>query len=227
MTRQVRLDQALQWLERHGTKRTLEGMARYGIPSTRAFGVTVGELKVYSKKIGKDHTLAEGLWKSGWYEARMLAAFVDHPDRVTARQMDRWAGEFDSWAICDTVCFALFDRTPHAWRKVHAWAGAREEFKKRAAFALLWGLSVHDKEAPNAYFLRCLPLVETGSLDERDYVKKGVDMALRALGKRNLVLRDAAIGLAARLCDSSEGAQSWIGRSTQRELIKAKGWKRR
>ncbi len=227
MTTRVSLDEALHWLAQHGTKRTLDSMARYGIPSTKAFGVTVGELKGYSKKIGKDHSLAEGLWKSEWYEARMMAAFIDDPHEVNARQMDRWAGEFDSWAICDTVCFALFDRTPHAWSKVHAWAGARAEFKKRAAFALLWGLSVHDKEAPNEQFLRCLPLVETGSLDVRDYVKKGVDMALRALGKRNLVLRDAAIGLATRLCDSTEGAQSWIGRSTQRELTKTMRRKRR
>lgn len=214
---------ALRWLERHGTKRTKEGMARYGIPSGHAFGVTVGELKAYAKKVGKDHALAQELWKSGWYEARMLAAFVDEAQQVTARQMDLWAADFDSWAICDTVCFHLFDRTAHAWKKVRSFARARAEFKKRAAFALLWGLSVHDKQASSEQFLACLPLIEQGALDERDYVKKGVDMALRAIGKKpRPELREAVLALATRMSDSTEGAQAWVGRSTLRELSKAK-----
>lgn len=217
------LNAALGWLERHGTTRTRAGMARYGIPSGKAFGVTVGELKAYAKTIGKDHVLAQGLWTSGWYEARMLAAFIDEPRQVTARQMDRWAADFDSWAICDTVCFHLFDRSSHAWTKVHAWARARAEFKKRAAFALLWGLSVHGKQAPSERFLECLPLIETGALDERDYVKEGVDMALRAIGKTpRPELRAAVIQLATRLRDSPEGAQAWVGRRTLRELTKAR-----
>ena len=132
--------------------------------------------------------------------------------------MEGWAADFDSWAVCDTVCFALFDRTAHAWKKVRAWAGARPEFKRRAGFALLWALSVHDKRAGDEPFLACLPLIEAGARDERDYVKKGVDMALRALGKRNATLRRAAIDLATRLVESDEGAQAWVGRSTLREL---------
>lgn len=172
-------------MERTGTREGREGMARYGIPDTRAFGVAVGALKAYAKPIGKDHALAQALWKSGHYEARMLASYVGDPALLTAKQMDAWASDFDNWAVCDTVCFHLFDRTPLAWPRVFAWAGARAEFKKRAAFALLWGLTVHDKTAKDAQFLACLTLIERGAEDERDYVKKAVDMALRALGKRN------------------------------------------
>ena len=218
MTRRTSVAEAMRWLEQHATKKTRDGMARFGIPSTNALGVTVGEMRKYAKTIGKDHALAERLWKTGVYEGRFLAAFVDDPAAVTPAQMEKWAGDFDNWAVCDTVCFALFDRTPHAWKKVHAWAGARPEFKRRGAFALLWALSVHDKQAPDASFLACLPLLEAGALDERDYVKKGVDMALRTLGKRNPTLRRAAIELATRLRDSNQGAQAWVGRSTLREL---------
>jgi 3-methyladenine DNA glycosylase AlkD len=192
-------------------------MARYGIPSDGAYGVTVGELRAFAKGIGRNHALAQALWSSGRYEARMLAAFVDDPAEVTVAQMNAWAGEFDNWAICDTACFALFDRSPHAWSRVRAWAGARPLFTKRGAFALLWGLTVHDKAAADRAFLECLPLIEKAASDERDLVMKGVGMALRALGKRNPALRRAAVTLASRLA-SSEGPQAWIGRSTLREL---------
>lgn len=218
----VDVDDAMSWLRKHSTRRTLDGMARYGLPSTNALGVTVGDIKRYAKTIGKDHALAESLWKTGVYEARLLASFVDDPALVTARQMDRWSADFDNWGVCDTVCFALFDRSPHAWQKVHAWATAHAEFRKRAAFALLWGLTVHDKQAPDRNFLDCLPLIEQGARDERDYVRKGVDMAFRALGKRKPALRKAAIALAVRMRDSSDPGQTWVGRSTLRELAKAK-----
>ncbi len=132
--------------------------------------------------------------------------------------MDAWASDFESWADCDTVCFHLFDRTPHAWSRERAWSRARAQFKKRAAFALLWGLTVHDRAAPDRAFLDSLRLVEAGSLDERELVKKAVDMALRAVGKRNETLRRAAVELARRLARSSERSQAWIGRSALREL---------
>jgi 3-methyladenine DNA glycosylase AlkD len=214
------LARALGWLEKTGTKKTVAGMARYGIPATRAFGVTVGEIKAYAKQLGKDHDLAQALWASEWYEARLLAAFIDDPKAVTSKQMDSWAHDFDSWAVCDTVCFHLFDRTALAWSKVGSWARARPEFKKRAAFALLWGLTVHDKQAPDENFLACLPLIERAALDERDYVKKGVDMAFRALGKRNATLRAAAVTFARQLSASDEGARAWVGRSALRELAR-------
>jgi 3-methyladenine DNA glycosylase AlkD len=212
--------QALVWLEKKGTREVRDGMARFAIPSTRAFGVSVGALRAYAKTLGQDHSLALGLWRSGWYEARLLAAFVGDPAALGVQQMNAWAKDFDNWAVCDTVCFALFDRTPLAWGRLEPWAGARAEFHKRGAFALLWSLSVHDKEASDERFIEHLPLIEAAATDERDYVKKGVDMALRAIGKRSAPLHAAALELAARLCESESASAAWIGRSTQRELSK-------
>jgi 3-methyladenine DNA glycosylase AlkD len=210
----------LAWLEENGSQPVRDGMARYGIPSTRAFGVSVGALKSYAKQLGQDHPLALGLWESGWYEARLLAAFVGDPAALGVQQMNAWAKDFDSWAVCDTVCFHLFDRTPLAWGRVEPWARARAEFHKRGAFALLWSLSVHDKQASDERFIECLPLLEAAASDEREYVKKGVDMALRAIGKRSSPLHAVALDLAARLCASETPSAAWIGRSVQRELSK-------
>ncbi len=209
---------ALRWLETWGTKENVAELKRYGITAERPFGVTVGDTKKYSKEIGTDHELAQQLWESGRYEARLLAAFVDDPDRVTARQMNDWAKDFDSWAIVDAVCFHLFDRTPHAWKKVSQWAKSKHEFTKRAAFALIWSLSVHDKTAPDAAFQDGLSLIEWAAGDDRDYVKKAISMALRAVGKRNWTLNAAAIETARRLAQAEDKTRSWIGRGALREL---------
>src|SRR5690349_6691105 len=138
---------AIGLLKKRASKKTKDGMARYAIPSDKAFGVPVGMIRSIGKSLGKSHELALALWKTGHYEARMLATFVDEPEQVTREQMDRWCRDFDNWAICDTACFCLFDRTPHAFGKVRAWAKSKEEFVKRAAFALLASLTVHDKAA--------------------------------------------------------------------------------
>ena len=190
---------AIDWLEDHGTAAGRAGMARYGIPSTKAFGVPMRQIQFLARELGRDHDLALGLWKTGWYEARLLASYVDEPSEVTSTQMDAWCRDFDNWAVCDTVCFVLFDRTPHAWRKVHAWAPRRDEYVRRAAFALLWGLTVHDKAADDEAFRDGLRLVERAATDPRHYVKKAVSMALRATGKRNPALRTAATRLARAL----------------------------
>lgn len=213
-----RVATVLAWLQRRGTKAGREAMARYAIPSDRAFGVGVGALQTYSKGLGRSHALAAALWATGRYEARMLAAFVDEPGRVTASQMDRWCREFDNWAICDHVCFKLFDRTPHAWSKMAAWAGKKDEFVKRAAFALLWGLTVHDKTAADASFVRGLALIERAAGDERNFVKKAVNMALRAIGKRNRALHAAALATARRLAASTDATARWVGKDALREL---------
>jgi len=214
-----RLDAALAELKRHGSKTGLAGMARYAIPSDHAFGVPMRQIQALAKQLGRDHDLAQALWSSGWYEARTLAAYVDDPAQVTATQMDRWCRDFDNWAICDTVCFALFDRTPHAWTKVARWASSRDEYVKRAAFALLWGLTVHDKTSDDAPFRRGLVLIERAAADDRVYVKKAVDMALRAIGKRNRALCTAAMNTATVLSTSSDKTAQWIGRHALRELV--------
>ncbi|AMV21528.1 DNA alkylation repair protein [Planctomyces sp. SH-PL14] len=205
-------------LQRLGTQKTRDGMSRYAIPSDKAFGVPVGTLKTLAKKIGQHHNLALELWETGWYEARMLASFVDDPAAVTSAQMDRWCREFDNWAICDTVCFALFDRTPHAWTKVELWSTRRAEFSRRGAFALLWGLTVHDKSADDGPFLRGLDLIESAAEDERHFVQKGINMALRAVGKRNPTLHAAAVETATRLSDSPHDGARLIGTDALREL---------
>jgi 3-methyladenine DNA glycosylase AlkD len=153
-------DAVVETLRKMGTKAVRDGMARYAIPSDKAFGVSVGELKKLSKTLGRSHDLALGLWKSGVYEARMLAAFVDEPDKVTPSQMDAWRRDFDNWAVCDHACFHLFDKTPHAWKKVQQWASLKNEFEKRAAFALMASLALHDKKAPDEPFAEAMELIE-------------------------------------------------------------------
>jgi 3-methyladenine DNA glycosylase AlkD len=209
---------ALAWLERNGTRKHREGMTRYAIPSDKAFGVSVSNIQKLAKQLGKSHELALALWETGWYEARMLTAYVDEPARVTPAQMDRWAGAFDNWAIPDTLCFALWDRTPHAWAKVTQWSARRGEFVKRAAFAMLWSLAVHDKQAGNKPFIEGLALIERAATDDRNFVKKAVNMALRAVGKRNAALNQAAIKVAKRLAELPDATPRWIGKDALREL---------
>ncbi len=208
----------LQELKKRAKKQTKDGMVRYAIPSDKAFGVPVGLIKQLGKRLGHSHALAAALWKTGHYEARMLATFVDEAELVTPQQMDQWCKDFDNWAICDTACFALFDRTPHAFKKVAQWAKSQDEFVKRAAFALLASLTVHDKLATEPAFVRCLPLVEKAAFDERNFVKKSVNWALRSVGKRSQALNQAAIEVAERLAAQAEAAPRWVGKDALREL---------
>jgi 3-methyladenine DNA glycosylase AlkD len=193
-------------------------MARYAIPSDKAIGVAMRDIKALGQTLGRNHDLAAALWDTGVYEARMLASFVDDPAQVTAAQMDRWCKDFDNWALCDALSFNLFDRTPHAWTKVTQWSTRRNEFERRTAFALLWSLTVHDKRAGNAPFLEGLVLIERAAGDGRNFVKKAVNMALRAIGKRNLALNAAAVAVARRLADSDRPAAQWVGRDALKEL---------
>ena len=209
---------ALEWLERRGTKKNRDGMARYGIVADKVFGVSMGTMQSLAKELGRDHKLSEALWKTGWYEARMLASLVGEPDRVTPAQMERWAKSFDNWAVCDTATFVLWDRTPHAWGKVREWSGRKEEFVKRAAFAMLASLTVHDKKAPDAPYLAGLKLIEREAVDDRNFVKKAVNWALRSIGKRSRLLNQAAIEVARRLAESPKAAPRWVGKDALREL---------
>ena len=215
---EVEVQSAIAWLKQHSTKRTREGMARYGIPADDALGVSVADIRVLGKRLGRNQPLAAALWETGVYEARMLTSFVGEPARLTSAQMDRWCRDFDSWAICDSLCFHLFDRTPHAWTKVEQWSDKRQEFVKRAAFALLASLAAHDKQAPDAEFVERLVLIERAATDERNFVKKGVNWALRTIGKRNAALNAAAVTVARRLADSPEAAARWIGKDALRDL---------
>jgi 3-methyladenine DNA glycosylase AlkD len=196
-------------------------MAGFGIPPGKAFGVPMAAMQKLAKRLGQDHTLAAALWATGQYEARIVAAYVDEPEKVTPGQMDRWCRDFDNWGICDTVCFVLFDRSPHAFAKVTQWSRRREEFVKRAAFALLASLALHDKQAGDKLFLACLPLVEAAAADERNFVKKGVSWALRSIGRRNAVLNAEAVAVARRLAAAPEAAPRFVGKGALRELTGA------
>jgi 3-methyladenine DNA glycosylase AlkD len=220
------VDSILSWLEKHSSAATREGMARYGIPSDNASGVSVADLRRLAKQVGRDHHLAHALWETGSYEARMLTPFIDEPTRVTPAQMDRWARDFDSWAICDALCFHLFDKTPHAWKKITKWSDARAEFVRRAGFALLASVALHDKDAPNEPFLDSLLLIERAATDDRNFVKKAVSWALRGIGKRNPVLHTAAVRLAGRLATSADSSARWIGKDALRDLATAATFKR-
>jgi len=212
---------ALAWLKRHGTRATLDGMARYAIPSDHAYGVAMKDIKALGQMLGRNHALASALWNTGVYEARMLASFVGDPAQLTPAQMDRWCRDFDNWAFCDAMSFNLFDRSPHAWAKVTEWSNRRNEFEKRTAFALLWSLSVHDKSASDDAFIRGLALVEREAGDGRNFVKKATNMALRAIGKRNRPLNSAAVAVARRLAGSKDAAARWVGKDALRELTSA------
>lgn len=205
-------------LRKRGSKKVKDGMARYAIPSDRAFGIPVGELRKLAKTLGKSHRLAEQLWRSGHYEARMLATMVDDIAQVTPKQMDAWCKDFDSWAICDTACFGFFDRSPHAFAKVTMWAKRRPELEKRAAFALLASLALHDKTADSKAFLALLPLIEPAAADDRNFVKKAVSWALRSVGRRNLELNRASMAIAERLARSADAPARWVGKDALREL---------
>ena len=209
---------ALAWLKKRGSKANRDGMARYAIVAPHVFGVSVADIRGLGTRLGTRHDLAEPLWKTGWYEARMLVAFVADPARVTPAQMDRWTRDFDNWAVCDHLTFHLFDRTPHAWRKVDQWAAKDAEFVKRASFALLAALALHDQDASDREFLDRLSLVEAAATDARNFVKKGVSWALRSIGSRNVALHTAGLALAERLAASKDASARWVGKDALRDL---------
>ncbi len=194
-----RVAKLLDELRAMGSEHDRAGMARYGINVEDAFGVSVHELRRIAKRLGTDHRLALALWETGNHEARLLACFVDDPAAVTEAQLEGWVAALDSWDVCDQATTSLFDRTPHAWRKAVEWAGRDAEWVKRAGFSLMAGLAVHDREAGDAAFLGLLPLVERGAFDERNFVKKAVNWALRNIGKRNPALHAAAVACGERI----------------------------
>lgn len=223
-----RLDDALAWLEREGSARTVDEMRnRYAITPAKAYGVPMAKMQKLAKELGTDHALADALWKTGWYEAQTVASLIDDPALVTAAQMERWTKSFDNWGICDTACFKLFDQTPHAYAKAEQWCGKRPEFVKRAGFVMIACLALHDKTAGDAWFLEALDLIEGGATDERNFVKKGVSWALRSVGRRSPKLKSASIALGKRLAESSSDSARWIGRDAVRDLSRPAAKKRR
>lgn len=204
-----------------GTKRDLENLPRFGITAKNPLGVSMAKIQKLAKTLGVNHELACALWETDCYEARLLTAYVAEPARVTAAQMDRWCKDFDNWAVCDTLCFHLFDRVPHAWPKIRKWSKQRPEFVKRTAFALMASIAGHDKLAEDELFLEGLTLIEGAASDQRNFVKKAVSWALRRIGRRNRALHRACVELSARLAASTDATERWVGRDAHKELTSA------
>ncbi len=211
-------------LQRLANPTNVTGMARFGIVGKKLLGITVVQLRAIAKRIGRDHELAEALWASGIFEARILAAFVAEPAWVTRRQANSWAKDFECWADCDGLCLHLFRKTQFAHDLAVAWSHRREELVKRAGFTMMATLAVHDKAASNEVFRNYLARVQEESTDERHNVKKGVNWALRQTGKRNLILNRDAIRIAKRIQKKDSKAARWIAADALRELER---WKPR
>ncbi len=204
----------------------LEGMARYGIVTKRRLGVSVPDMRKLARELGKDHNLAIKLWKTGIPEARIVAAMIDEPEKVSEAQMESWVKSIDSWDVCDQVCMNLFEKTSFAWKKIIDWSEREEEFVKRAAFALTACLAWHDKYAEDGKFTNLFPAIKHGSQDDRNFVKKSVNWALRNIGKRNSRLNRAALELSEEILKIDSRAAHWIASDAIREL-KSEGVQKR
>jgi 3-methyladenine DNA glycosylase AlkD len=215
-------EEVIQKLHLLANPENVKGMARYGISQKNNLGISIYHLRPLAKEIGKNHALALKLWDSQIHDARLLACFIDDPEKVTPDQMDAWAEDFDSWDICDQACTSLFDLSPFAYEKVFQWADHEKEFVKRAAFSLIAGLAVHDKKASDQVFEQFFPLLITHSGDNRNYVKKAVNWALRNIGKRNRSLNKTAILTAKEIQKINVPSARWIASDAIRELTSEK-----
>jgi 3-methyladenine DNA glycosylase AlkD len=196
----------------------IEGMTKYGMGGANRLGVTIPDLRMMAKEIGKDHELALNLWGSGIPDAMILAAMVDCSEKVTEQQMEDWVKDIGSWDVCDQLCMNLFKKVPFVLKKISEWSERKEEFVKRTAFALIACLAWHDKQAPDELFIQFFPIIKKGSTDGRNFVKKAVSWGLRNIGKRNPTLNKAAIKTAKEILQIDSKAARWIASNVIREL---------
>ncbi|MBU2597799.1 MAG: DNA alkylation repair protein [Actinobacteria bacterium] len=222
----MQYDDILKKLKSLSNPKAIEGMAKYGITAKRAYGVSIPNLRKIAKKIGKNHELAQKLWKSDIRETRILVSMIDDPDKITEEQMERYVKEFNYWEICDQFCMNLFDKTKFAYKKAIEWSKRKEEFVKRAGFALVACLAWHDKNAKDSNFLEFFSSIVREATDNRNYVKKAVNWALRNIGKRNLNLNRKAVGIAKEIKKMDSKAARWIASDAIRELTSEKIQKR-
>ncbi|OGO64301.1 MAG: DNA alkylation repair protein [Chloroflexi bacterium RBG_19FT_COMBO_55_16] len=211
-------DQIIVQLKSQADPAAVEGMVRYGINPENTLGISIPTLRAMAREIGKDHQLAEELWASGIHEARILASIIDDPHQVTEEQMERWVADFDSWDVCDQVCSNLFDRTTFAYQKAIEWSSGEAEFIKRAGFAMMAALAVHDKRAGDERFEPFFPIIVRQATDERNYVKKAVNWALRNIGKRNRHLNTRTIEIARKIEQIDSKVARWIANDALKEL---------
>lgn len=216
----MQVDDIIAQLRVQANPENVAGMARYGINPHNTLGVKIPVLRDLAKQHRRDHALALQLWDSGIHEARILATMIADPKQVTEQLMEHWVRGFDSWDVCDQCCSNLFDKTPYAWDKAVEWCKRDEEFVRRAGFVLMAALAVHDKKANDDRFLPFLALIEQGATDERNFVKKAVNWALRQIGKRSPQLRKAAMQSARRIQKQDSKAARWVAADALRELAK-------
>jgi len=213
-----KVKEILKELKSNGKKKNREGMAKFGINTSTAFGVNVYIVRDLAKKYRKNHSLALDLWKTNIHEARMLACFIDDSEKVSEKQMESWVKDFNSWDLCDQTCSNLFDKTPFAWKKAVKWCARKEEFVKRSGFVLMCALAVHDKKAKDKEFEKFFPLIKKHSVDERNFVKKAVNWSLRQIGKRNKKLNKKAIRIGKEIRKIESNSAKWIAGDALREL---------
>ncbi len=216
------LNEIISWIKFNADPVAVKGMARFGITSKEIYGVSIKKIRPFAKLVGKNHKLAMELWKTGIHEARLIAPMIDEPALVTEEQMEKWVKDFNSWDICDQCCSNLFDKTKFAYSKAVEWSGRKDEFVKRAGFVLMAVLSVHDKKADDAVFENLFPIIKRESDDERNFVKKAVNWALRQIGKRNLNLNRTALQTAEEILAMDSKTAKWIARDAIKELTEGK-----
>ena len=222
----MRSSELLAHLRKKKNTRNLQGMAKFGINVSNAVGTSIPDLRLLAKKIGTHQDLSLELWEDGLHEARLLAAFLGDPMKVTERQMELWVKDIDSWDVCDQVCSNLFDRTPFAYKKAMEWSNRKEEYVKRAGFVLMATLAVHDKKVGGAAFVKFFPVIVREAGDDRNFVKKAVNWALRQIGKRSLSLNKQAIETAELIAKLDAPSAKWIASNALWELKSEKVQKR-
>jgi len=211
-------DQVIAKLKLYANDQAVEGMAKFGIRSAHALGISIPTLRKMAKDIGRNQALALELWGSGIHEARILASMIAEPQLVSPQQMEEWVNDFDSWDVCDQVCGNPFDKTPYAYQKAIEWCHREKEFVRRAGFVMMAELAVHDKQAPDEAFVQFFPLIKQYADDERNFVKKAVNWALRQIGKRNSHLRALAVEWADSIKNMDSKAAQWVAKDALREL---------
>ena len=218
----MQFEEIITELESLSNPEDVEGRARFGINHIKAYGVRMPELRRIAKAAGKDHNLAEKLWDAGYGKTKILAGLIEDPKMVTESQMENWVAGFDSWDVCDQCCINLFRKTPFTYKKVFEWSAREEEFVKRAAFAMIAVLAVHDKKADDEKFEEFFPLIIRESVDNRNFVKKAVNWALRQIGKRNINLNKRAVEIAEEISIIDSKSAKWIAADAIRELTSEK-----
>ena len=222
----MRASELVAHLRKKKNTRNLQGMAKFGINVSNAVGTPIPDLRLLAKRVGTHQDFSLELWEDGLHEARLLAAFIGDPMKVTERQMEIWVRDFDSWDVCDQVCSNLFDRTPFAYKKAMEWSNRKEEYVKRAGFVLMATLAVHDKKVGGAAFVKFFPIIVREANDERNYVKKAVNWALRQIGKRSLSLNKQSIEVATLIGKMDSPSAKWIASNALHELQSEKVQKR-